>query len=291
MRQKINGFGLFLTRDNTEFMKRNNWCLLIFAAIAVGSVSCVPKKRLLDSQIAYRYLQNDSARLANKVSEQADEITRLNEKINALNQKIDALNHENENLAKDANSTQSQLDENRRALLSQQAKAKQLQDLLDAQKAKSRELRQKMAEALKGFNSDQLTVTQKDGKVYVSMQESLLFPSGSAVLNQQGIAALGKLAEVLNQNPGINIDVEGHTDSIPIRIKFKDNWQLSTERALSIVRVLLYNYNVNPNNLVASGHSEYDPVAPNSTPEGRAKNRRTEIILSPNLDEMYKLLE
>lgn len=272
-------------------MNRKNWYLIATAAIALGSTSCVPKKRLLDSQIAYRYLQGDSARLANKVSEQSDEIARLNGQINDLNDKISKLNKENDNLAKDANSTQSQLDENRRALLSQQGKTKQLQDLLDAQRAKSNQLRQRMADALKGFNSDQLTVTQKNGKVYVSMQESLLFPSGSAVLNQQGIAALGKLAEVLNQNPEINIDVEGHTDSIPIRIKFKDNWELSTERALSIVRVLLDNYHVNPLNLIASGHSEYDPVAPNSTPEGRAKNRRTEIILTPNLDEMYKLLE
>ena len=272
-------------------MKNNNWCLWVLAMLVFGSVGCVPKKRLLDIQIAYRYLQGDSARLANKVSEQGDEIARLHEQADQLHQKIDALNHENDKLAKDANSTQAQLDENRRALLAQQAKAKQLQDLLDAQKNKSRELRQKMAEALKGFNSDQLTVTQKDGKVYVSMQESLLFPSGSAVLNQQGIGALGKLAEVLNQNPELNIDVEGHTDSVPIRIKFKDNWQLSTERALSIVRVLIDNYHVNPLNLVASGHSQYDPVAPNATPEGRARNRRTEIILSPNLDEMYKLLE
>ncbi|MFT4202966.1 MAG: OmpA family protein [Chitinophagaceae bacterium] len=265
-------------------MKRNKWFLWAFVAVVIGSAGCVPKRRLLDSQIAYRYLQNDSARLADKVAQQQDEIARLQ-------QKIDALNHENENLAKDANSTQSQLDENRRALLSQQAKAKQLQDLLDAQKAKSNQLRQKMVEALKGFSSDQLTVTQKNGKVYVSLQESLLFPSGSAVLNQQGVEALGKLAEVLNQNPGISIDVEGHTDSVPIRIRFKDNWQLSTERALSIVRVLVDNYHVNPLNLIASGHSEYEPVESNSTPEGRAKNRRTEIILSPNLDEMYKLLE
>lgn len=272
-------------------MKRSSLALLIVIALTIGATSCVPKKRLLDSQIANRYLQGDSARLANKVNEQNDEIDRLNRQVNGLNEKIDQLNHENDNLAKDANNTQAQLDDNRRALLSQQGKTKQLQDLLDAQRAKSMELRQKMTEALKGFNSDQLSVAQKDGKVYVSMQESLLFPSGSAVLNKQGISALGKLAEVLNQNPEISIDVEGHTDSIPIRFRFKDNWQLSTERALSIVRVLINDYHVNPLKLIASGHSEYDPVAPNATAEGRGKNRRTEIILTPNLDEMYKLLE
>lgn len=157
-------------------------------------------------------------------------------------------------------------------------------------KKKSEEIRKKMADALSGFNSSELTVTQKNGKVYVSMQENLLFPSGSAVVNPKGVDALSKLAAVLNLNPDIQIDVEGHTDSVPIKIKFQDNWDLSTARANAIVRVLVYKYNVSPQSVIASGHSEYDPVAPNSTSEGRALNRRTDIILSPKLDELYKLI-
>src|SRR5439155_16143650 len=132
---------------------------------------------------------------------------------------------------------------------------------------------QKMADALIKFNSNELTVTVKNGKVYVSLQESLLFPSGSAQVNPKGKEALGKLAEVLNSNPDINVDIEGHTDSIPIRTRFEDNWALSTARATSIVRILTKDYKVDPTRITASGHSQYDPVESNSNPEGRARNR------------------
>ncbi|MBK7883241.1 MAG: flagellar motor protein MotB [Chitinophagaceae bacterium] len=148
-----------------------------------------------------------------------------------------------------------------------------------------------MAEALKGFTSNELTVIQKNGKVYVSLSENLLFPSGSAVINPKGVDALAKLAAVLNLDSDVAVNIEGHTDSIPIKGKYKDNWELSTARANSIVRILVDNYKVDPVRVIASGHSSYDPLDSNSTPEGRAKNRRTEIILSPKLQEMYKMLE
>jgi chemotaxis protein MotB len=148
-----------------------------------------------------------------------------------------------------------------------------------------------MANALVGFKSNELTVSIKNGKVYVSLQENLLFPSGSAVVNPKGKDALGKLAEVLNQNTDITVDIEGHTDSIPIHGKYQDNWDLSLARAASIVRILTTDYKVDPTRIIASGHSQYDPVQPNITPEGRQQNRRTDIILSPKLDELYKLLQ
>jgi chemotaxis protein MotB len=162
---------------------------------------------------------------------------------------------------------------------------------LTQQKAASDELKNKMSEALKGFNSNELSVYQKDGKVYVSLSENLLFPSGSAVVNPKGVDALSKLAAVLNLNADVAVNIEGHTDSIPIRGRYQDNWDLSTARANSIVRILVNNYKVDPKRVMASGHSYFDPVASNSTADGRAKNRRTEIILSPKLEEMYKLLE
>ena len=101
---------------------------------------------------------------------------------------------------------------------------------------------------------------------------------------------MAKLAAVLNLNNDVSVNIEGHTDSIPIRGRYQDNWDLSTARANSIVRILVNNYKVDPTRVISSGHSYYEPVASNSTPEGRAKNRRTDIILSPKLDEMYKLL-
>jgi chemotaxis protein MotB len=257
--------------------------------------SCVPKRKYLDSQIELRYLKNDSARLA-------DRVQRLREQEANLKQEIDLLNEEKANISANAENTQNALQQQlkgqqlrsqqlKNSLDSQRLKAQQLQALLDAQKRKADELRKKMTEALGSFNSNELTISQKNGKVYVSLQENLLFPSGSASVDAKGKNALGMLAEVLNANPDISVNIEGHTDSIPITKSFQDNWALSVARATSIVRILTNDYRVDPTRVVASGHSQYDPVDTNSTPEGRAKNRRTEIILSPKLDELYKLLE
>jgi len=176
-------------------------------------------------------------------------------------------------------------------LINQQARLKDLQDLMDRQKKAIAEIKKKMSDALEGFKSSELSVSIKNGKVYVSLQENLLFPSGSAVVNPKGKLALGKLAEVLNQNPDITVDIEGHTDSIPIHGKYQDNWDLSLARSASIVRILTTDYKVDPMRVIASGHSQYDPVQPNSSPEGRALNRRTDIILSPKLDQLYQLLQ
>jgi len=123
------------------------------------------------------------------------------------------------------------------------------------------------------------------------MQESLLFPSGSAVVNPKGKEALAKVASVLNTNPDINIDIEGHTDNVPIHTKaYPDNWSLSTARATSIAHVLIDEYSVSPVKLIASGRSQYVPVASNDTQEGRAQNRRTEIILEPKYDQLMELM-
>lgn len=261
------------------------YCLLLITGcgLMAAFTGCVPKRYLTASQLYVRQLQNDSTDKANQISD-------LQSKIAGLQNDITNLNGQVANLSRANGDKQNQLDNSQQTLAAQQARLQHLQALLDAQKQKSDEIRKKMADALSGFSSNELTVTQKDGKVYVSMQESLLFPSGSAVVNPKGVDALSKLAAVLNLNPDIQIQVEGHTDSVPIHGKFQDNWELSTARANSIVRILINQYKVNPLSVIASGHSQYDPVATNSTPEGRAQNRRTDIILSPKLDELYKLI-
>lgn len=204
--------------------------------------------------------------------------------IKDLSNKVNVLGDEKENTKRQLNSTKEQI-------AAQRARLEQLQALLDQQQQAAEALRAKIAEALKGFSSNELTVKMKNGKVYISMQESLLFPSGSAVVNPKGKEALSKVAGVLNSSADININIEGHTDSIPIHTaKFADNWELSTARATSIAHALIDEYHVTPAKLVASGRSEYDPIAPNSTPEGRGQNRRTEIILEPKLDELMKLM-
>jgi chemotaxis protein MotB len=253
--------------------------------------SCVSSKKFKASQSALESARNDSAKLAGKVADQEAAIGQLKQQIGDLTNKVNDLTSQTGRLSSDVANKNSQLGKSQQELAEQQRKLEQLQALMDQQKKATQEIRKKMSDALVGFNSNELTVAIKNGKVYVSLQENLLFPSGSAVVNPKGKEALGKLAEVLNNNPDITVMIEGHTDSIPIRTRFKDNWDLSTARATAIVRILTIDYKVDPVRVEASGHSQYDPVQTNSTTEGRALNRRTEIILSPKLDELFKLLE
>lgn len=262
--------------------------------ILIGSVlftSCVSKKLFQQSQAETAALRSDSARLAGQVTQMQGNIESLNSNIAGLNSKVSNLSNQNSQLGQQTANQQSQLNQSKLTLQQQQEQLQQLQNLLNQQKERSAQLKNKMTEALLGYAEKDLTVVQKNGKVYVSLSENLLFPSGSAVINKNGVDALAKLAAVLNLNQDVAVAIEGHTDSIPIRGKYSDNWDLSAARANSIVRILVNNYKVDPARVVATGHSSFDPVDSNSTPEGRAKNRRTEIVLSPKLEEMYKLLE
>jgi chemotaxis protein MotB len=266
-----------------------NTLILLTTVSLLGS--CVSNKKFRASQSKLQSLQTDSVRLAARVNDLQAGMEQLRGQINTLNQTVSDLSNKTGQLSNDAANKQSQLNKSQQELADQQKRLEQLQSLMDRQKRATAEIKKKMADALVGFNSNELSVAIKNGKVYVSLQENLLFPSGSAVVNPKGKEALGKLAEVLNTNPDITVDIEGHTDSIPIRGKYKDNWDLSTARAGSIVRILTIDYKVDPVRVIASGHSQYDPVQTNSTADGRAMNRRTEIILSPKLDELFKLLE
>jgi chemotaxis protein MotB len=153
-------------------------------------------------------------------------------------------------------------------------------------------LRNSVAEALVGFENDGLTITRKNGRVYVSMENKLLFPSGSFVVNPKGVDAIQKLAKVLESHPDIRILIEGHTDNVPYGGKgnLQDNWDLSAKRATSIVRILTSGSSIDPKRITAAGRGEFDPVASNDTPEGRAKNRRTDIILVPDLSKLYEIV-
>ena len=153
-------------------------------------------------------------------------------------------------------------------------------------------IRKAVADALMGFEGKGLTVHMKDGKVYVSLEEKLLFASGKWDVSKDGIAALKNLAKVLEDNPGINVLIEGHTDNVPLNSQNQvaDNWDLSVMRATSIVKIILANGKIDPTRLVASGRGEFLPVEPNTSAANRAKNRRTEIILSPKLDELMQII-
>ncbi|MFZ2284658.1 MAG: OmpA family protein [Lutibacter sp.] len=166
----------------------------------------------------------------------------------------------------------------------------ELQSLIEAKEAQMQQLKNAISSALLSFEGKGLTVVQKNGKIYVSMENKLLFDSGSWAVGSEGKNAVEQLASVLSKNPDINVLIEGHTDNVPYTgATVIDNWDLSVKRATAIVRIL-QNKGVNPTQITAAGRSEYVMVGSNATPEGKAKNRRIEIILAPNLDEISKLL-
>mgnify|MGYP001969994328 FL=1 len=187
---------------------------------------------------------------------------------------------------------QSRLEKLQKDLAARSQRIDELEGLIAAKDAKMNALKDAISKALTDFEGKGLTVEQRDGKVYVSMENKLLFNSGSWAVNADGRQAVNQLGSVLAQNPDISVLIEGHTDNVPYggNGPLKDNWDLSTKRATAIVQILRENSNIDPQNLTAAGRGEYAPVATNDTAEGKAKNRRIEVILTPKLDEVTKLL-
>jgi len=187
----------------------------------------------------------------------------------------------------------SSLEARQKELEEKEAKLAELQQILAQKDAEVKALRNKVADALKGFTDKGLTIYEKNGKVYVSLDEKLLFASGSWEIDSKGKEALGELGKVLANDHDINVVIEGHTDNVPYRGSgnVKDNWDLSVMRATAVVKELLKNKDILPQRISASGRSEYIPVDAEDSKEARAKNRRTEIILTPKLDELFKIIE
>lgn len=176
---------------------------------------------------------------------------------------------------------------------SQQARLVELEKVINQKDSLMTALTGKVAEALFSFNDDELSVEMRNGMLYVSMEEKLLFRSGSFEVGEKGKDAISKLGSVLEVNPDIQILIEGHTDNVPYKSNSNlmiDNWDLSVKRATSIVRILLNSSNIDPSRLTAAGRSKFLPVDTNETAEGKQKNRRIEIILTPKLDELFELI-
>ena len=175
------------------------------------------------------------------------------------------------------------------------AKLMELQSILEKKDADVQMLKNKIKSALVGFEGSGLEIIEKNGKVYVSMDEKLLFESGKFTVDKKGEAALKELAKVIESDKDINVMVEGHTDNVPFSAsstaQIRDNWDLSVMRATTIVKTILKYGNIEPNRLIASGRSEYVPLDTTDSKEARAKNRRTEIILTPKLDTLFEILE
>lgn len=210
------------------------------------------------------------------------------ESLNALNKKYNQLYEES---TKTADELSTELMHKSRELDDREKRINEMEAVIAKQDSITNRLNSILRDALLGFQDDELSVEVKNGKVYVSMSDKLLFKSGSATVETKGKDAIEKLGSVLEKNTDIDILIEGHTDNVPIKTAvYKDNWDLSVARATSIVRELTAGHEIDEKRITAAGRGEFMPRATNETTEGKALNRRTEIILAPKLDELMNLL-
>jgi chemotaxis protein MotB len=253
----------------------------LFLITGLLLVSCGPGKKLTSSEAKVDKLQQDSIMAQNQLKSCNSRVSGLNEAMASLQNEYDSVKINLSDLTATSEMT----------IAFQAKRLKNLQDMVVAQSEVMTKLKISISDALINYKTDELYVYVKDGKVYVSLEEKLLFKSGSDVVDPKGAEALKSLAIVLNTTRDINVMIEGHTDNVPIKTRlFKDNWDLSTARATSILRILTNDDGFDSNRITASGRGEFHPIKTNDTPDGRAGNRRTEIILSPDLNEIYKLL-
>lgn len=229
-----------------------------------------------------RMLAQNQQLLEASSDEKKDLTTQLSEKQRALDERERTLRDlEAEAKAKEMKATQLEA-----SLKDREQRVKELETALQEKDAKLKDIRDKVNKALLGFSASDLSVREQDGKIYVSLSQNLLFRTGSKTINADGKGALAKLAQVLNANSDIGIMVEGHTDSDG---DADLNWDLSVMRATSVVKELALS-GIDPKRMTASGKGEFFPVAPNDTAAGKAQNRRTEIILTPNLQVLYDII-
>lgn len=272
--------------------------LLVTASALLVCTSCVTKKKYMlaengrleaiargdDLQNQLVNCRDNNDELTSRLAALERDTTRMGKNIRNYQSMLSTNMTEQEKLNSLLSQKMSELDERERTI-------NELQDMINAQNERVQNLLNSVKDALLGFSNDELTVREKDGKVYVAMSDKLLFESGSARVDKRGKEALAKLAEVLNKQSDIDVYIEGHTDSKPINTaQFKDNWDLSVIRATSVVRILTKDYKVNPLQIQPCGRGEFMPIADNETADGRAKNRRTEIIMAPKLDKLFQML-
>lgn len=272
---------------------------LFFISILVFGTSCVTKKKYMEAEDGRLAALVENKGLRNRLADTTTLLLDCQSNTSFLNSQLANLRKNNEeksaaiqNYEKLLTSNLSQQDRLNAVLSKREETIRELQNMINEQQQKVQDLLTNVENALLGFNSDELTVTKKNGKVYVALSDKLLFASGSANVDKRGAEALGKLAEVLNRQTDIDVYIEGHTDNVPIRTaQFKDNWDLSVIRATSVVRILTKDYKVSPLQIQPTGRGEYMPVADNSTTEGRSRNRRTEIIMAPRIDKLLDMLQ
>jgi chemotaxis protein MotB len=291
--------------------------IIAFVLIAFSLNACVSNRVFNDLESRYATLKDDYNSQSQSIETLKAEVKDLTEKLvttqNSLDATEDSLNLKQQLVEKlessldllklnSESALKKRIAENEglmekiaqreNELADRMARVEELEGLISRQKQAMSELKEKLSNALLNFEDKGLTVEARDGKVYVSMENKLLFKSGSWTVEAQGKTAIERLGNVLAENPDIAVLIEGHTDNVPYSGKgpLKGNWDLSTKRATSIVNLLLENPQILPQNLTAAGRGEYLPIAPNSTQQGRAANRRIEVVLSPQLDEITQII-
>jgi chemotaxis protein MotB len=290
---------------------------LLAAALPFLLFSCVSTKKLEAEQAKYAELSGNYLSIQQKYREAQDEIKRLQALLDKGNSEYSSLKSSTDNTIADLNKQVDYLKQNNNTVLNQLkdlsvvtgAQAESIKKSLDNIGAKDmyiRDLQGSIARkdslnmalvmnlkgAIGNLDDKDINIKVDKGVVYVDISDKLLFKSASYDVTDRAKEVLGKVAKVLNNQPDIEFMVEGHTDSLPIKTAgIQDNWDLSVKRATTIVRILQDTYGVDPKRMTAAGRSQYLPLADNSSVEGRAANRRTRIVILPQLDQFFKLLE
>lgn len=221
---------------------------------------------------------NDNAKLSGDLQLTNEQLLKKQDELKLLETKLNQQKQDLEGLSVE--------------LKKREARVNELEEVLKKKDQAAADLRKKLGDALFNFENKGLTITQKNGKVYVSLDESLLFASGKTAVESKGVEALKNVAKVLEQNSDINVVVEGHTDDVPMKGagEIKDNWDLSVMRATSVTKILLTSAKIDAKRITSAGRGEFFPLDSSKTADARKKNRRTEIILTPKLDELLKVL-
>ena len=291
--------------------------IITFALFILTMNSCVSTRIFNDLESRYALLKNNYTQQTKTIEKIKNDLDELNKKYKAQEKSLsltyDSLRAKKQSLEKLKTSLEllkensesvlrvriseneklmERISERENELADKITRVDDLERLISQQKELMQGLKERLSNALLNYEGKGLSVEAREGKVYVSMENKLLFQSGSWDVETEGKSALASLGEVLSDNPDISILIEGHTDNVPFtgRGSIKGNWDLSTKRATSIVNILLENPEILPQNLTAAGRGEYLPIAPNSTREGRSANRRIEVILSPQLDKITQII-
>ncbi len=275
--------------------------LLIGLLASCGVMSPKKYNKLITQKdslsLGWESARNRITSLEEIISGLKSDSTMLQAKITDLEGKIKGMNDSFTSLRSNSSSEISKLEANLKKLEAdlqkREARLREVEDILRKRDEATNALKNKLQKALLGFQQSGLTVDIRNGKVYVSLTDKLLFSSGSIVIDEKGKLALRELAKVLKTQPEINISVEGHTDNQRVVNlgQIKDNWDLSVLRATSVVRFLTETEKIENGRITATGKGEYQPIEEGSSPEVRSRNRRIEIVLSPKLDELYNLIK